>query len=111
MDDEFKKKLKDAVRDYLELDNQIITLQKAIRERKKKKELLSNIILGTMRNNEIEEMNLKGDRLVYSVSQHQCPVNKDYLNNVLYNYFNNEQKATDVLTHIYENRKRILFKY
>jgi len=107
MGDEFKRKLKGAVKDYLDLDNQIITLQKAIRERKKKKEQLSKVILGTMQNNEIQEMNLKEDKLVYCVSQHQSPMNKDYLNNVLNNYFNNEQKAQDVLTHIYENRKRV----
>jgi hypothetical protein len=107
MDDEFKIKLKGAVKEYLDLDNQIITLQKAIRERKKKKEQLSKVILGTMQNNEIQEMNLKEDKLVYCVSQHQSPMNKDYLNNVLNNYFNNEQKAQDVLTHIYENRQRV----
>ena len=36
MENEFKKKLKLAVSEYLELDNQIVTLTKAIRERKKK---------------------------------------------------------------------------
>ena len=107
MDDEFKIKLKGAVKEYLDLDNQIITLQKSKKERKKKKEQLSKVILGTMQNNEIQEMNLKEDKLVYCVSQHQSPMNKDYLNNVLNNYFNNEQKAQDVLTHIYENRQRV----
>ena len=60
-----------------------------------------------MKNNEIQEMNLKQDKLVYCVSQHKTPMNKEYLNNVLQNYFNNEKKAEDVLTHIIENRSRI----
>ena len=34
---EFKLKLKAAVKEYLDLDNQILALQKAIKERKKKK--------------------------------------------------------------------------
>ena len=51
-------------------------------------------------------MNLKQDKLVYCVSQHKKPMNKEYLNHVLNNYFNNEEKASDVLTHIFENRQR-----
>ncbi len=104
---EFKLKLKAAVKEYLDLDNQIITLQKAIRERKKRKEDLSKIILGAMKNNEIQQMNLKEDKLVYCVSQHKKPMNKDYLNHVLNSYFKNEEKASDVLTHIFENRQRV----
>ena len=60
-----------------------------------------------MKNNEIQEMNLKQDKLVYCVSQHKTPMNKEYLNNVLNNYFNNEKKAEEVLTHIIENRSRV----
>ena len=104
---EFKLKLKAAMKEYLDLDNQIITLQKAIRERKKRKEEISKIILGAMKNNEIQQMNLKEDKLVYCVSQHKKPMNKEYLNNVLNSYFKNEDKASDVLTHIFENRQRV----
>lgn len=104
---EFKIKLKAAVKEYLDLDNQIITLQKAIRERKKKKVQLSNTILGAMKNNQIDQMNLNQDKLVYCVSQHKKPMNKEYLNHVLNNYFRNEEKASDVLTHIFDNRQRV----
>ena len=104
---EFKLKLKAAVKEYLDLDNQIITLQKAIRERKKRKEEISKIILGAMKNNEIQQMNLKEDKLVYCVSQHKKPMNKEYLNHVLNTYFKNEEQAGDVLTHIFDNRQRV----
>jgi hypothetical protein len=102
----FKQKLKKAVQEYLDIDNEIITLQKAIKERKQKKEKLGELIIGTMKNNEIQQMNLKENKLVYTVSQTKTPINKDYLNKVLLNYFNNEHKTADVLNHIFENRGR-----
>ena len=107
MEQEFKNKLKMATKEYLELDNQIKTLQKAIKERKKKKDQLSQLILGAMKNNEIQQMNLNQEKLVYCVSQYKTPMNKDYLNNVLNNYFSNEKQAQSVLTHIIENRGRV----
>ena len=103
-----KTKLKEAVNQYLEIDNQIITLQKAIKERRKKKEELSKVILHTMKNNDIDQMNLKGDRLIYQVSEYKTPINKNYLNSVLNKYFNNnEDKANDLIEEIFNNREKV----
>ena len=102
-----KDKLKGAVNDYLELDNQILTLQKAIKERKEKKDKLSKVILNVMKDNEIDQMNLKNDKLVYTVSQCKSPLNKNYLNSVLSDYFNNNEKTVDVINHILNNRQKV----
>lgn len=102
-----KDKLKSAVTEYLNLDNEIMALQKAIKERKQKKEKLSKTILTVMRENDIEQMNTKNDKLIYSVSQCKTPLNKNYLNNVLSEYFNNNDKANDVINHILNNRQKV----
>ena len=103
-----KTKLREAVNQYLEIDNQIITLQKAIKERRKKKEELSKLILHTMKNNDIDQMNLKGDRLIYQVSEYKTPINKNYLNSVLNKYFNNnEEKTNDLIEEIFNNREKV----
>ena len=52
-------------------------------------------------------MNTKNDKLIYTVSQCKTPLNKNYLNNVLSNYFNNEQKTGDVINHILNNRQKV----
>ena len=103
----FKSQLKQIVKEYLDVDNEIATLQKAIKERKDKKEKLSKMILGTMKNKDIQQMNVNNEKLVYSVTQYKTPLTKPYLNNVLNNYFNNEDKAQNVLDHILENRGRV----
>ena len=103
----FKSQLKQIVKEYLDIDNEIATLQKALKERKDKKEKLSKMILGTMKNKDIQQMNVNNEKLVYSVTQYKTPLTKPYLNNVLNNYFNNETKAQNVLDHILENRGRV----
>ncbi len=103
----FKTQLKQIVKEYLDIDNEIATLQKALKERKDKKEKLSKMILGTMKNKDIQQMNVNNEKLVYSVTQYKTPLTKPYLNNVLTNYFNNEDKAQNVLEHILENRSRV----
>tara|TARA_B100000963_G_C22522558_1_gene623729 strand:+ start:304 stop:687 length:384 start_codon:yes stop_codon:yes gene_type:complete len=103
----FKQKLKDNVKEYLNIDNEIATLQAAIKERKKKKDELSGFILGAMKNNEIQQMNINNEKLVYSVSQTKAPLSKTYLNNVLTDYFNNNDKALDVINHILSNRTKV----
>ncbi len=103
----FKMQLKQIVKEYLDIDNEIATLQKAIKERKDKKEKLSKMILGTMKNKDIQQMNVNNEKLVYSVTQYKTPLTKPYLNNVLNDYFHNEDKAQNVLSHILENRGRV----
>ena len=103
----FKQKLRESVKEYLNIDNEINTLQAAIKERKNKKEELSKFILEAMKDNEIQQMNINNEKLVYSVSQYKAPLNKNYLNNVLTNYFNNNDKALDVMNHILSNRGKV----
>ena len=103
----FKQKLKESVKEYLNIDNEINTLQASIKERKKKKEELSAFILGAMKSNEIQQMNINNEKLVYSVSSCKAPLNKNYLNNVLTNYFNNHDKTLDVINHILTNRQKV----
>ena len=103
----FKQKLRESVKEYLNIDNEINTLQAAIKERKNKKEELTKFILEAMKDNEIQQMNINNEKLVYSVSQYKAPLNKNYLNNVLTNYFNNNDKALDVMNHILSNRGKV----
>ena len=103
----FKSQLKNIVKEYLDIDNEISTLQKAIKERKEKKEKLSKVILGTMRTQDIQQMNINNEKLVYQVTQYKTPLTKPYLNNVLTDYFKSEDKAQHIVEHIIGNRNRV----
>lgn len=107
-EEHLRQRLREAVTQYLEIDTQIDTLQKALRERKKKKEELSKIILGTMKDNDIDQMNLKGNKFIYQVSEYKTPINKNYLNSIFNKYFNNnEEKTNELIENIFNNRQKI----
>lgn len=103
----FKSQLKQIVKEYLDIDNEIATLQKALKERKDKKEKLSKLILGTMKNQDIQQMNINNEKLVYQVTQYKTPLTKPYLNTVLSDFFKSEDKAQNVVEHILGNRTRV----
>ena len=103
----FKTQLKGIVKEYLDIDNEISTLQKALKERKSKKEKLSKLILGTMKNQDIQQMNINNEKLVYQVTQYKTPLTKPYLNNILCEFFKSEDKAQTVVEHILGNRSRV----
>jgi len=103
----FKSQLKNIVKEYLDIDNEISTLQKALKERKEKKEKLSKMILGTMKTQDIQQMNINNEKLVYQVTQYKTPLTKPYLSNVLTEFFKNEDKAQRAVEHILDNRSRV----
>ena len=103
----FKIQLKQIVKEFLDVDNEIATLQKALRERKQKKEKLSKLILGTMKTQVIQQMNINNEKLVYQVTKYNSPLTKPYLNTVLKDFFNSQEKANSVVEHILGNRSRV----
>ena len=66
-DDEFqffKLKLQNNVKEYLNLDEQILALRKGLKERNIKKKEMSNDILDVMKKLGIDNLNVKDGRLV-----------------------------------------------
>ena len=110
-DDEFqfyKTNLTKQVKEYLEIDDQIAALNKAIKDRRKRKKDLSEDILNNMKNIDIHYMNVKDGKLVYNVTNSKQGLTKKTIMSGLQLYFNNdEQKAMEAANMILENRKRV----
>ena len=102
-----KEELKGNVKQYLEIDDQIKALNKAISERRKKKKKLSEEILSTMKNFEIDNMNTKNGRLIYSVRKTTKPLNKKNLISGLNIYFKDEDKSAEVSKVVLDNRESV----
>jgi hypothetical protein len=103
----YKDNLKDNVKEYLEIDDQIKALNKAIVERRKQKSKLSADILTMMNKFEIDNMNTKNGRLIYSVSNTSKPLSKKNLVDGLNIYFKNEDTAKSVSQIVLDSRPKV----
>jgi hypothetical protein len=103
----FQEQLKADVKEYMELDDQIKSLNKAVAQRRKTKSKLADSILNTMKKFEIENMNTKNGRLIYSVKKSFKGLNKKNLLTGLNIYFKDEDKAKDATTAVLSNREVI----
>ena len=99
-----KDKFKENVKEYLDIDDQIKALNKAVKARRDKKKKLSEYILKLMKQFEIDNMNTSNGKLIYSVSKSKEPLSKKNLLTTLNLYYNNNDKATEVSKYIMENR-------
>ena len=103
----YKDNLKDNVKEYLDIDDQIKALNKAIIERRKQKSKLSADILTMMNKFEIDNMNTKNGRLIYSVSNTSKPLSKKNLVDGLKIYFKNEDTAKSVSQIVLDSRPTV----
>jgi hypothetical protein len=101
----YQKQLKADVKSYLDLDDQIKALNKATKERRTNKAKLAESILSTMKMFEIENMNTKNGRLIYSVKKTTKGLNKKNLLSGLNLYFKDTDKAKDATSIVLENRE------
>jgi len=88
----FKNELKKEVKEYLDIDDQIKALNKAVKERRDKKKKLSENILVNMKKFDIDFMNTKNGKLVYTESKRKEGLNKKNLIAGLNTYFNNDDQ-------------------
>lgn len=84
MDMNQKNELQGYVKKWLTYDDEIRTLQNAIKERKKDKKDIGNILINFMDNNNVPHFNLPDGKLIFSKSQHTEPVNIKFLKDTLY---------------------------
>lgn len=97
---------KSSVKEWLMLDDDIITLQKAVKERKVKKDELTPKILGFMDKFNINDLNTQGGKIKFTKSLYTKPLNKQFLISKLGDFFKDYRKGEKAATFILENRDK-----
>ena len=68
-----KEQLLENVKDWITIDNEIRKLQSAIKERRKQKKELTDNLLSTMKQNEIDVFNIPDGELIYTRTKTKKP--------------------------------------
>jgi len=95
---------KQNVKDWVTLDDDIKTLQEAIKKRKKRINELTPLILDFMKRFNINDLNTQNGQLRYTTSLLAKPVNKNFLLSKLGEFFKDNEKSQVLTTYIYDNR-------
>jgi Ribonuclease G/E len=99
---ELVKKIKPCVKEWFDLQSEIEVLQQAIRERRKKKKELDEILIQTMKQYEIPYFeSQKNTKIEMNISKRRQPLSTSFIEDALKKYCSKEQVM--VLT-------RLLFK-
>ena len=95
-----------SVKEWVKLDNEMRTLKEELNNRKKKKDSISNGLLQSMKEKEIDSFDLKDGKLEYKTRKTKKPISKKMLLNILSQYYNGDpNKATELNNYILANRE------
>jgi hypothetical protein len=103
---ETKEQLVNSIKKWVKIDNEIRKLQKELNTRKKEKMTLSTDLMGVMRKNEIDNINISNGKLIYTKKNVKKPLTQKILLDILSNYYKGDSlKVSELNNFILENRE------
>ena len=100
-----KDQLKDYLRQWVRVENEISTLNTEIKKRKLLHQQLSSSLLNVMRQNEIDCFDLANGRIVYSKTKTRAPLNNGQIKTALTTYYKDDaEKATNLTMFLLSSR-------
>jgi len=93
-----KEQLKDYLRQWVRVENEISTLSAEIKKRKLIHQQLSKSLLEVMRKNEIDCFDVANGRIVYSKTKTRAPLNNGQIKSALSTYYKDDAEKVNSLT-------------
>lgn len=93
-----KEQLKDYLRQWVRIENEISTLSAEIKKRKLIHQQLSKSLLEVMRKNEIDCFDIANGRIVYSKTKTRAPLNNGQIKAALTTYYKDDVEKAANLT-------------
>ena len=106
---ETKEQLVKVVKEWVTMDNEIRRHQQLVKEMKVKQKNVSQQLMMTMKQNEIECFDINNGSLVYKKNKVKKPINKNTLYSILNNYFKGDTEHVEELgKFIMDNRQEVI---
>jgi len=103
---ETKEELITNIKEWIKIDNEMLQLQKEIKERRNRKKTLTDALMVTMKKNEIDCFDINGGSIVYKKNKIKKPLNGKSLMAALQKYYETTpQRAEEVAKFVMENRE------
>ena len=103
---ETKEELVYNIKEWVRIDNEIVSYKKDIKERNERKKILTEKLISTMKKNEIDCFDINGGAIMYKQNKVKKALNSKTLLLALKNYYKeNESIAEDLTKHILESRE------
>ena len=83
------EQLLDNVKSWLSLDNEIRSLQKQIKQKRKDKKSITDNLVVIMKDNDIDQFNIPDGELVYTKTKTKAPLSKKHLLASISTFFKN----------------------
>jgi hypothetical protein len=93
-----KDQLKDYLRQWVRVENEISTLSAEIKKRKLIHQGLSSSLLKIMRDSDIDCFDIANGRIVYSKTKTRAPLNNGQLKSALTRYYKDDVEKANSLT-------------
>jgi hypothetical protein len=101
-----KEHLVETIKEWIQIDNDIRQIQKALKEFKEKKKTLSEELIVVMRENDIDNFDVQDGLLMYKCNKVKSAVNQKLLLKTLGEFFDNDNdKAKDLCKYILDSRE------
>ena len=97
---------KNNVRTWLQLDDDLRTLRKAIKERNEKKNKLTPEIIAFMDSNKISDLNTQDGKLKFKCTMYKKTLNQKNIQRKLCDFFKIMKKGEEAAKYLFENRER-----
>lgn len=97
---------KSNVKEWLTLDDDIQTLQKALKERKARKNQITPNVLDFMNRFKINDLNTQEGKIKFTKSTYTKPLNKQFLISRLGDFFKDFNKGEKAASFILDNRDK-----
>jgi len=104
-----KNELISNVKEWVRLDNEINIFKKELNIRKNEKKVISSSLMNTMKNNNVDCVDLKDGQLCFNQKTIKKPITKKSLFSILSKYYNgNDTKTTELQEYILNNRETVV---
>jgi len=103
------EQLKQTVREWVRLDNEIRTLNKEIVSRRNDKKLISKSLINVMRENKLDQFDIKDGQLMYIKKNKKKPITQAQLLTLLSTYYKDDiSKAEEMHNFLLDNREEVV---